>query len=316
VILVKEKKMVIFPERLTKGDTIGIISPSNPVTDEFKNQFDQGVGLLENLGFRIVIGKHVFSTSLMYAASPFEKAEDINLMFANPTIKAIICSQGGSTANACLPYLDWIKIQKNPKIFMGISDITVLLNAIHKYTGLITFHGNDVMWGFGNEPTNYDLSEFKRILVDANTGDIPANGKRVTVRGGSAEGKLLGGNLNCLLKLAGTSYFPDFFESILLVEAINLKPEVCDYYFHQLKQIGVFDQIKGVIIGFIDGLENDDNAPMQMEDILLHITADYDFPILKANDFGHNCPNTTFPIGGIANINADRRTIVLNRSVL
>jgi muramoyltetrapeptide carboxypeptidase len=304
-----ENGMAMLPKKLNKGDAIGIVSPSTPVTQELAGQFKKGIKFLESLGFNVVIGEHVHSATWGYAASPQEKAEDINQMFADESIKAIICSQGGATANACLPNLDWNSIREHPKIFIGISDITVLLNAIHHKTGLITFHGNDVMWGFGRKPTRYDKQEFITRLIDGWIGEIPPSRERQTIRNGVTEGKLLGGNLNCLLKLAGTPYFPDFTSAILFVEAIGITPEGCDYLFQQLKQIGVFDQIRGVIIGYIDGLQNDEKALIQMEDVLLHVTAEYDFPILKTDDFGHNCPNTVLPVGGEVRINADSRTI-------
>jgi muramoyltetrapeptide carboxypeptidase len=299
----------LIPMRLKAGDAIGIVSPSTPVTDELDEQFRRGVEFLESLGFRPVIGEHVRSSTLGYAASPQEKAEDINRMFADTSIKAIICSQGGATANACLPYLNWDAIRDNPKIFLGISDITVLLNAIHHKTGLVTFHGDDAMWGFGRHPADYDRQEFIARLMDARIGEIAPNRERRTVRGGIAEGKLLGGNLLCLLKLSGTPYWPDFTGAIFFVEALNITPEGCDYQFRQLEQMGVFDAIRGVIVGYIDGLQKGDGALLQMEDVLLRVTADYDFPILKVNDFGHNCPNTVLPVGGQVKVDADHQTV-------
>ena len=301
--------MALIPRRLNKGDAIGIVSPSSPVTPELNKQFKKGMEFLERLGFTCIVGKHVTSTSWGYAASPLEKAEDINQMFADDSIKAIICSQGGATANACLPYLDWKGIRDNPKIFMGISDITVLLNAIHHKTGLITFHGDDLMWGFGRNPTTYLEEEFIARLVQAKIGEIPPSRERRTIRKGAAEGKLLGGNLNCLLKLAGTPYFPDFTGAILFVEAIGITSEQCDHLFQQLKQIGVFTKIRGVLVGYIDGLQNNKKALVQMEDVLLRVTAEHDFPILKTDDFGHNCPNTVLPVGGEVRMDADKQTI-------
>ena len=253
----------IIPMRLKAGDAIGVVSPSTPVTDELDEQFRRGVDFLESLGLRPVIGEHVRSKTLGYAASPQEKAEDINRMFADASIKAIICSQGGATANACLPYLSWGVIQENPKIFLGISDITVLLNAIHHKTGLVTFHGDDVMWGFGRHPTVYDRQEFIARLMAAQIGEVTPSREHRTVRGGTAEGKLLGGNLLCLLKLAGTPYWPDFKDAILFVEALDITPEACDYQFRQLEQMGVFDAIHGVIVGYIDRLQKDESALLQ-----------------------------------------------------
>ena len=301
----------MIPPRLVKGDVIGIVAPSNPVTPALDSQFAAGVRFLEDLGFTVVVGQHVHSTTWGYAAAPSEKAADLHRMFADPAINAIICAQGGATGNTLLPYLDWDLIRSHPKIVLGISDITVLLNAITRRTGLITFHGNDVLWGFGRTPTPYDRDEFVARLVEGQIGPVNRHGTRKTVRGGTAEGRLLGGNLPCLLKLAGTPYWPDFSGAIWMVEAIDIPPEHADQQFHQLQQIGVFDQIAGAVVGFIDGLQNNPAATQQMEDVLLRITAEYDFPILKVDEFGHNCPNTTLPVGGRVRLDADAQEIVI-----
>ncbi len=282
--------------RLRLEDKVGLVSPSTPVLPEQEGQFIQGIEYLKSLGLIPVPGEHVASCTSGYAAAPQEKAADIHRMFADPEIKAILCTQGGATANACLSYLDWDLIRKNPKIFLGISDITVLLNAIYVQTGLVTFHGNDLMWGFGRSPAAYDVSEFRRRMMEAQMGPVPANGPRRSICPGRAEGRLLGGNLNCLMKLAGTPYFPDFEDAILFMEALDIEPQECDFLFSQLQQIGVFDRLKGAIVGYNDGLQNRSGVK-QMEDVLLTVSGEK-FPILKVNDFGHNCPNTELPVGG------------------
>ncbi len=298
----------MIANRLNRGDKVGIVSPSNPVTQD-DSQLATGVKCLTEMGFEVLLGRHIFSNTLGYAASPQEKAADINAMFADESIRAVICSQGGYTANACLPYLDWPVIKSNPKIFLGISDISVLLNAIYAQTGLVTFHGNDLMWGFGYKFVPYDKQEFVERLLKAKIGPIKANGGRKTVRSGAGEGILLGGNLNCLMKLAGTPYFPNFTDAVLFVEAMTILPEECDYMFRQLQQMGVFDRVQGVIVGYIDSMQQDPAAAIQMEDVLLTVTADNDFSILKVNDFGHCCPNTTLPVGGRVRMDAGRQEI-------
>lgn len=294
--------------RLRKNDKIGIISPSNPITEDLVPQFNKGIDFLKKLGFEVVVAKNALSITLGYSATPEEKAEDINAMFKDPSIKAIICSQGGATANICLSLLDWEAIKKNPKIFLGISDITVLLNAIYAETGLITFHGNDVMWGFGRELKPYDKQEFIDRFVNGKIGLINNSGERATIRGGTVEGKLLGGNLGCLLKLAGTTYFPNFEESILFLESYGFSPEGSYCNFVQLEQMGVFDKVKGIIVGYIYD-EYADQRRVHMEDILEKATSKYHLPILKVNDFGHNCPNTVIPVGAKVKLNADEKTI-------
>jgi len=300
---------VILPGKLQKGDIVGIVSPSNPVTEDLKPQFAEGVRFLESLGLEVYVGKNALRIDDYSAGTPEEKAEDINSMFADPRVKAIICSQGGANANSCLSFLDWNTIRTNPKIFLGISDITVLLNAIFHKTGLITFHGNDLMWGFGQEHTRYDEQEFIKRLIKGKTGKINKNSEWKTIREGTAEGRLIGGNIGSLMKAAGTEYFPNLNDKILFLEAHKIAPRDCDSIFHQLKQIGIFNQIKAAIIGYIYGMQTAKQPITQMEDILLKTTKEYDFPILKTNDFGHNCPNTVLPVGAKTKVDSTNKGI-------
>ena len=112
-----------------------------------------------------------------------------------------------------------------------------------------------------------------------------------------------------LLKLAGTEYFPDFSNAILFVEAQSRKIKQYEYMFEQLKQIGVFDVINGVIVGYVKGLQEEPKSKIQMEDILLKVTSNYNFPIIKCDDFGHKNSNATMPIGAKVRINTDNCTI-------
>jgi len=295
----------LIPKRLSPGDTIGLIAPSDPVLPDYETRLLEGCDYLRSLGFKIKYGTNLFANTLGFSASPKEKADDINAMFKDPNIDAIICAQGGETANAVLSQIDWDVIRKNPKIFLGISDITVLLNVIYQQTRLVTFHGNDILWGFGFNPTQYDQQEFKRVLIDGEIGPIPPNQPRQTIRAGQAQGTLLGGNLGCLLKLIGTPFWPDLHDAILFVEAYTISAKACHSAFHQLKQIGVFDFINGVVVGYIDSMQCEDTPKPHMEDVLLEVTKEYHFPILKMNDFGHNCPNTVLPVGGEVVLDAD-----------
>jgi muramoyltetrapeptide carboxypeptidase len=301
--------MNLLPQRLSPGDTIGVVAPSNPVSAEVDDQFAAGITYLEQMGFSLLIGEHVRSKTWGHGAAPQEKADDINRMFADRSVKAIICAQGGDTANACLPYLDWECIRDNPKIFLGISDITVLLNAIYHKTSLVTFHGNDVIWGFGRDPQAYDHEEFINRFVNGMTGEVPIRMPRHEVRGGQAEGTLLGGNLRCLLKLAGTPYFPDFRGAILFLEALHATPAGCEAGFNQLKQMGVFERVRGVLVGYIHGMQKDGRSDSEMEQVLLKVTSGYDFPMMKMNEFGHNCPNTALPVG--ARVRMDTAALTL-----
>lgn len=297
---------VLIPHRLMAGDTIGVIAPSDPVLPDQEHNLQMGIQYLGDMGFQVKCGAHIHANTLGYAATPGEKADDINHMFADPEVKAIICAQGGDTANAPLDLINWELIQHNPKILLGLSDITVLLNAIYHRTGLVTFHGNDILWGFGNNLVEYERSEIIRTLIDAEIGPIPPHGERATIRGGHARGTLLGGNLRCLLKLAGTPYWPDFSGAILFLEAFEISASACHTALVQMQHMGVFDQIHGAVVGYIYSMQHNHSPRPHMEDILLEVTQQYAFPILKMNDFGHVCPNTVLPVGGEVDLDADQ----------
>jgi len=298
----------MIPKRLQIGDTIGIVSPSGAVSKELENQFNKGVDFLKNLGFKVKIGKNALSNTLKYSATPQEKADDINSMFSDNEVKAIICSQGGANSNSILPLLDFEIIKKNPKIFLGISDITVLLNTIYQKTKLVTFHGNDVMWGFGAEHTEYDEQEFIDRLVKGKIGEVKHNSEWKCIREGITEGILIAGNLNCLNKLAGTEYLRDFEAKILLLETFDESnaPDDVEAELSRLKQMGVFEKIKGLWIGYYNH-----KSKIQYEEIVMNVVKDYDFPILKCDDFGHNTPNTTIPIGTRIKLDATNKQVVL-----
>jgi muramoyltetrapeptide carboxypeptidase len=298
----------LLAQRLRAGNTIGIVSPAAPVTDELRKQLDLGIALLQGHGFNIELAPNALSHSLGFSASVQDKADDINLMFRRDDVKAIICSQGGCNSNSVLPYLDYELIKKKPKIFMGISDITSLLNALHAKTGLVTFHGNDIMWGFSRKPTEYDISEFLVRLVGGEIGPITRRSVWGCVREGSGSGKLIGGNLSAFLSLSGTEYFPDYRGAILFLESYGEEtvPEQIYGEFHHLKQLGVLANISGLWLGHYEHASG-----MKLEDIVHEAVAEYKFPIVSSDDFGHNTPNTTIPIGCEARIDAGNARIEL-----
>lgn len=294
---------------LKTGDAIGIVAPSSSYKEIFKKNFEKAMNLLETMGYKLVFGNNLFETSEDFAVDASKRAADINEMFENREIKAIICLQGGENANAVLPLINYELIKKNPKIFLGLSDITTILNAIYKKTGLITYHGNDFLFGFGGDFSEYDMNDFEDTFVKGNRKEIIPTVNRRIIRNGDTEGVLIGGNLRCLLKLAGTEYFPNFKNAILFVEAQSGKIKQYEYMFEQLKQIGVFDLINGVIVGYVKGLQEEPKSRIQMEDILLKVTSNYSFPIIKCDDFGHKNSNATMPIGAKVRINTDNCTI-------
>jgi muramoyltetrapeptide carboxypeptidase len=301
----------MLPKRLQPGDTIGIVSPSKNIDAARKAKLQNAIAVLErDFDLRVKLGKHVYAVDKYgcSAGSPEQKAEDINASFADKSVKAIWCSLGGNTANDVLDLLDYDLIKDNPKIFMGLSDITVLLNAIHHKTELVTFHNGDPRATPEHETfaDNYSQQQFKKRLMGGEVGELDKISEWKCVRPGTAKGKLLGGNLSCLLKLAGTPYMPDFDNAILLLEGYTLEIDDAQCKLNQLKQMGIFDKIAGVVVGFMYSFQREPGYQTQFEDILLDVSRGYDFPILKINEFGHKCPNTPLPIGGAVEMDAEK----------
>jgi len=304
----------MIPKKLQIWDTIWIVSPSWPVTKNLRNQFDKWIDFLKNLGFKVKIGENVFNNTLKYSWTPQEKADDINAMFSNNEIKAIIYSQGGANSNSILPLLDYEVIKNNPKIFLWISDITVLLNVIYTKTGLVTFHGNDIIWWFWREYTNYDEQEFKDRLIDEKIGKIKHNSNWKCIREWIVEGILIGWNSSCINKLAGIEYFPNFKNKILFLEDhdASTSPDKFESNLYHLKQMWVFEKIAWLWIGYYNH-----ESKISYEEIVMNVVKDYNFPILKCDDFGHNTPNTIIPVWVKVKFDAtNKQVIILDKCVI
>jgi muramoyltetrapeptide carboxypeptidase len=303
--------MPLIPPKLEIGDTIGVVTPSSPVSGSPSEdpylELERGLTFLRDLGFKVLLGDHALNEGGLAAGTPEERAGDIITMFSNPEVSAIISTHGGVMANSCLPLLDYDLIRANPKILLGFSDISTLHLGIYSQTNLVTFHGNMVMYYFGMEPQPYDRQEFLSRLVSAEIGLVNKNSPWRTIRGNErVEGVLLGGNDWVMQWLLGTPYWPDFSGAILFIEIPGYTPDMLFNRLHQFKQAGLFDQINGILIGYAKEAED-----YLTEDIFLEVTKHYDFPILKTDDFGHHCPNTVLPVGIKAGLDPEASTLEL-----
>jgi len=308
---------MIKPLRLKRGDKIGIISPSGPVGS--KDSLKSGIKTLEELGFEIVLGENVFKEHGVYMAGvDEERVFDLNKMFKNPRIKGIFCSTGGLSSNRLLGLIDYEAIKKNPKIFMGYSDITILLNAVHEKTGLITFHGENVEYGFSRgfqgRYRNMRVYFEKALMSNKPIGEIePFLGPIKILRRGRAEGLLVGGNLEVLKVLIGTEYEPDWNGKIIFWEEFKETPQDIDFHLTHFREAGVFDKISGMVIGkltecrfpqWLTKAEKKKGLPI--EKIVLEICKDFDFPIIMNLPFGHVHPQIVLPIGVKAQIDTEK----------
>ena len=263
---------------------------------------------LKTKGYKIKRGKYIFEDYYGSAGTREQKAEDMMSMFKDPEVKMILCLDGGQTCNTFIDLLDYEVIKQNPKILMGYSDITVLLQAIYQKTGLITFSGPSFV-SFGEVDPKMQYKELQEVFVNKKLNKF-INGDKSVVRPGCAEGKIIGTNLGSMMYLFGTEYFPNIENAILTIESYITSPNECQRRFAHLKQYGVFDKISGVIVGYNYDLQKNGNIFPQMEDVLMKYTKEYNFPIIKCNDFGHKIVNGIVPIGATLSIKNDNFKIL------
>lgn len=314
---------IIRPKKLQKGDTVSIISPSGSVPDELKDRFNQGVKFLESLGLKVKIGKNALKRFYYSGGTVIERLSDIHDAFSDKEVKAIIMSIGGASANHLLDGLDFDLIKDNPKIFCGISDGTTLLNPIFTKSGLITYHGSDLIFTFGLPMSPIVRENLKKTLFDGSVGQLQQNPdwKGLSelnknekykgwccIRDGKASGKLLGGNIYCLLSLENTDFRPRYEGSILFLEAYRVSVEDLHQAFVHLRQAKVFEKINGLILGHFYGSHMEDQKQdREISEVIMEVTKGYSFPILEIGELGHNVENYIFPIGCTATIDAEKK---------
>lgn len=287
----------VKPKALKKGDTIGIVAPASPHSsdDKLKN----GIKYLQQLGYKVVIGKHTNDKMGYLAGSDKSRASDINNFFGDKNIKAIFCTRGGYGSHRILELIDYNIIKRNPKIFVGYSDITALQLAIFKKTGLITFAGPMVIPDL-SEKLSVDSEEhfWKCLTVPKPIGVISSfqNKKTNVLTHGKVYGNILGGNLSVLAALVGTPYLPSFKNSVLILEDIDERPYRIDRMLHQLKLADWLDNFSGVLLGDFSTCLPEKNKPsLNLEEIFKSVFKK--IPIITDFRFGHIRNSITIPYG-------------------
>lgn len=312
---------MIIPERLKKGDTIGLISPSNFVDQEDLEKINQSITLMEKQGFQIKFAPNCLKNTTGYGATAMEKAEDIHFMFADKQVKAIFFIKGGGNSNSVYEYLNLDMIKDNPKILCGFSDSTSLLNMIYSNTGLVTYHG-PTFKSLTSWDTDYGFRQVMKAFIDANNIIGDENEEYVTVYEGNgevSEGILVGGNLSLISKFSSGRYAMDFKDKILFLEetVYETPPNMASNYIYQMKQNGVFKDLKGIWLGNY-------SSNTSLADILkdtLEIDQDgkekYSYPIIQSENFGHIDKKVVIPVGMKAaiDITKDKKIELLGQIV-
>ncbi|MBI3290150.1 LD-carboxypeptidase [Candidatus Microgenomates bacterium] len=310
---------LIRPKLLSKGDTIGIIAPSFFIEKEM--EFKRGIKHLEEMGYKIKYGERVFSKYRNTTATAEERAKDIMSMFVDNEIKGIIASDGGCTAIELLDKLDYNIISDNPKVFSGFSDIGHLNIALLAKSNLLTLYGLDVVNGFGTKIQkdifNYNIQFFKKISSERESvGILPKLNAWENWRSGKAEGCLVGGWIDSIANLANTTFFPDYDNTILFWESIDLQPHNLNILLNSLKISGFFKKIRGMIIGnFVNCKEKEywDCTPT-IKEIVLEATESTEMPIIANVDFGHSNQHLSIPEGVSAFMDGERCLIKIKEN--
>ncbi|NOX64769.1 MAG: LD-carboxypeptidase [Chlorobi bacterium] len=311
---------MIKPKRLKKGDVIGVISPASSPSDLEK--IEKGVNYLEGLGYRVEVGKNVGKINGYLAGTDSERLEDLHSMFKNKNVNAIFNVRGGYGSGRLLDKINFGLIKRNPKIFVGYSDITALQMAFLKKTGLVTFAGPMVAVDFSSDKVDPFMEEnfWKIITNNKKIGKInnPNGEKFYTLTKGRGEGNLIGGNLALLISLMGTDYQPDFKDAVLLIEDIGEDPYRIDRMFYQLKYVKVFNKVKGIILGrFVDCYIKDKSQPsLSLNDVISDYLEGLKVPVIYNVKHGHIKENLTIPWGLKTKINTSRCFIEITESAV
>ena len=297
---------MIIPEKLKKGDTIGVVAPSNPIIGDNIEEINRAKKILEKDGFKVKYSKNLFSNPNGYSATAKEKAQDINSMFADKDVKMIWCAKGGNNSNSVFEYLDYKLIKNNPKIICGYSDITSLTNIITEKTGIVTYSATNFKT-IATDETDYSYKEVLKRFVDENLELGQKNDKYTTIQEGQVEGKLIGGNLTLTRGLVEGKYSIDFTNKILFIEELGFEtdPAMTSNNLYFMKQNGVFEKIKGLWIG---NYEHESGIELEkiISDVLELPNEKYQYPIIKSNNFGHIEEKTVIPIGTKAKIDTTK----------
>ncbi len=305
-------------KKLKKGDTIGVVCPSigliNDRFEETKFEISSAERFVKELGYKVKYGKHIYSNTTFYGATAKEKAEDINDMYRDNEVKAILNLCGGENSNSVFEYLDLDLIKDHNKIICGYSDATSYINYIHAKTGNIGFIGP----GFKTiGPDKVDAEDYTRdlkycqvnlfkhlennnytLLQEDDETEIILNENEIVT------GKLIGGNLSLITLNAD---YLDFTGKILFIEELSYEsgPERVSSYLYKLKQLGVFKKIKGLWIGNYE-------SNIALEKIVMDTIGDLNvkYPIIKSNNFGHGDRIMTIPLGVEAKIQNRRIELI------
>lgn len=295
------KPDIVKPRPLLPGDTVGITAPASWGDWE---KAKAAASYLEQLGLTVQFGATLSKQHGYLAGTDEERARELNAMFADPGIKAIICARGGYGSGRIAGLLDYDVIRNNPKIFWGYSDITFLHSAIQRQAGLITFHGPMLICLSGEDVHPLTLRSFDQLVQPEVFRYTEQISPLHTLVEGEARGPLVGGNLSLLVSTLGTPYEPDTTGALLFIEDIDEEPYRIDRMLNQLLQAGKLADAAGILVcDFHNCGPNKRKASFTLEEVLEHYVVQAGRPAMSGFKIGHGSPNIAIPIGAQAVMN-------------
>lgn len=304
-------------KKLNAKSTIGVFSPSEPITDLRVPKFNQGLNKLKEVGFDIVLGNNCLARTNYSAGTIEQRIEDIHDLLQNKSVDCLLASWGGKSCNQLVNKINYDLFITHRKAFLGFSDPCVLANHITAKTGLYTFYGPNVVGKL--DETDFTKFEFlKESFKDRDILFADKNSSRCLKKGKNT-GRLIGGNLSTFILGVISSDIPQNYYKggILFWEDLGNPPQLIDQYMNALKNYGIFDLINGMIIG--DFITDDPKAWKKTDpfDPLINTLREFKFPILYSPSFGHRkSKNPILPIGGFCELNSDDNTLILLEEVI
>ena len=294
----------IKPRALKPGDTIGVVSPASAIDHE---HLERGVAALKSLGFRVKVSRHALDRDGIVAGPDAARASEVQAFFADPEVGAIFATRGGYGAGRILPMLDFDAIARTPKVFMGFSDATFILNALVGRASMVCFHGPMVAMDFARGLGESSLDHLRRLLAgEMGSFELPA---RAALKAGVAEGEVVGGCLSMVTATLGTPYAPPFDGAILFLEDTGEKAYRIDRMLVQLGQAGVLGRVAAVVFGALRAPDGSEAEHRLIGECIAEQAARLDCPVLSGSEVGHGSANFTIPFGVRARVDTAARTL-------
>ncbi|GBD92360.1 putative murein peptide carboxypeptidase [bacterium BMS3Abin04] len=318
IIQESKKKDLLIPARLKPGDTIGLVAPGSFITE---NELKESVQNLEELGFKVAYSKNILARSGYLGGTDKQRADDVNNMFERKDINGIFCARGGYGCARILPILDYGKIEKNPKVIIGYSDITALLYGIYSQTGLVCYHGPVGISTF-NEFSVYNMENVLMqpsasfAMISKPDKEDDELYKIYPIRSGIAKGELVGGNLSIVVSLIGTKYDIDTTGKIVFLEDVGEEPYRIDRMLTQMIEAGKFDNAAGIALGVFKHCRVKKENPsfktsFNLREVLFDRLYKLGVPVIYGLSFGHIENKFTLPFGIKAKLDVTNQTLTL-----